>query len=123
MGLGLIVLLLCGQLTDSQLRAWVNEQHRLYSIYRTRVPILGWRPDRSHIFGPDRLRETDTPAMDQVNNSILYQAPDWAGPINREGSHEEIPYHYEPGQQTDYWRWQSRRAVAPEAGLLAEPGE
>lgn len=125
MGLGLVVILLFGQLSDTKLKAWVDAQHRLYALYRTRVPILGWRPDRSHIFGLDRLRETDTTVIQQLNESKLYQAPDWAGPMNREGHHEQekIPHHYEPGQQTDYWRWESGRAVAPKAGLLEEPGE
>ena len=81
----------------------------------------GWRPDRSHLFGPPQLKDLDRPEVVRKMD-VLVTTPDWAGPMNREvNDREKIPDHYQQGLRSNRGAREPGWVMAPEAGLLGEP--
>ena len=53
-------------MTDTELAAWVKHQHDLYKIYRTQVPTLGWRPDKTFLFGVKDFNSLQKPVFEAL---------------------------------------------------------
>lgn len=58
-------------MSDAELAVWVKHQHELYKIYRTQVPILGWRPDKTFLFGVRYFKDLQRPVFEALHKDGL----------------------------------------------------